>query len=178
MKETPAEAAAILAKGSAALENLFSQLSADAAEARGTIGSGAWSTRDLAGHIETWEEVALRTIEDIRAGRPPSLRNSVTDEASLDLFNAAAVERKAGRGWEEMLTSFRTTNAELVETVRSMPTQEWEQMVPAAEGRPEQTLGETVGSSTGMPEHPFRHAWAHMGDLKTFVDAATVGPKA
>jgi hypothetical protein len=176
MKETPAEAAAILAKGSAALDALFSKLSADAAEARGTIGGGAWSARDLAGHIETWQEVALRTIEDVRAGRPPDIRNTVTDEASLDLFNAAEVERKAAQGWEETVTSFRATNARLVATIRTIADDDWERVVPGAEGDPVRTFGEHVGSNTGMPEHPFRHAWAHLPDLEAFVHAATEGP--
>ena len=189
MNQTPAEAAAILAKGSEALDAAFSQLSADAAEARGTIGGGTWSARDLAGHLATWEEVALRTIEEIRAGRPPSIRTTVTDEASLDLFNAAAVERKASTGWEETLTIFRATNARLVTTVRAIPDNEWGRVAPG--GSPStrplegglgdnraRTLGEHVGSSTGMPEYPFRHAWAHLGDLQAFVRAVTAGPQA
>lgn len=175
MKETPADAAAILAKGAAKLEALFTRLPAEIAEARGTIGGGTWSARDLAGHIESWEEMALRTIEDIRAGRPTTLRNTVTDEASLDLFNAAEVERKSGRGWEEMLTSFRATNAELVGTVGGIGPEEWDDAVPAAEGNPTRTLGETIGSSTGMSDYPFRHAWAHLGDLETLVEATTGG---
>ena len=131
MKETPAEAAAILAKGSEALDALFSKLSADAAEARGTIGGGAWSACDLAGHLATWEEVALRTIEEIRAGRPPSIRDTVTDEASLDRFNAAEVERRASIGWEETLTNFRATNTRLVATVRAIPDDDWERVAPS-----------------------------------------------
>ena len=176
MKETPAEAAAILTKGSAALDALFSRLSADAAEARGTIGGGAWSARDLAGHIETWEEVALRTIDDIREGRRPRIRDTVTDEASLDLFNAAEVERKAPQGWEETLTSFRATNAHLVATIRTISEEDWEREAPGAEGDRVVTFGEQIGSNTGMPEYPFRHAWAHLGDLEAFVQAATEGP--
>jgi hypothetical protein len=176
VNESPAEAAAVLAEGSAALEALFARLGADAAEARGTIGGGAWSARDLAGHIETWEEVALRTIEEIREGRAPGIRTTVTDEASLDLFNAAEVQRKADRGWDEMLTSFRETNARLVATVRAMTPEEWESSSPGADGAPQRTLGESVGSNTGMPGHPFRHAWAHLGDLEAFVEAATAGP--
>jgi DinB superfamily len=176
MKETPAEAAAILTKGSAALDALFSRLSAGAAEARGTIGGGAWSARDLAGHIETWEEVALRTIDDIREGRRPSIRDTVTDEASLDLFNAAEVERKAAQGWEETLTSFRATNARLVATIRTISDEDWEREAPGIEGDRAVTFGEQIGSNTGMPAYPFRHAWAHLADLETFVQAATEGP--
>jgi hypothetical protein len=188
VKETPAEAAAILAKGSEALDAAFSKLSADAAEARGTIGGGTWSARDLAGHLATWEELALRTIEEVRAGRPPSIRTIVTDEASLDLFNAAEVERKASTGWDEALTNFRATNARLVATVRAIPDDEWRRVAPSAlpvsgplrgasgSGRA-RTLGEEVGSSTGMPEYPFRHAWAHLGDLQAFVQAVEAGPE-
>ena len=178
MKETPAEAAAILAKGSEALDAAFSKLSADAAEARATIGGGTWSARDLAGHLATWEEVALRTIEEIRAGRPPSIRTTITDEASLDLFNAAEVERKASLGWREALTNFRATNARLVATVRAIPDEEWGRVAPAAGGRRARTLGEEVGSSTGMPEYPFRHAWAHLPDLEAFVQAVEAGAQA
>jgi uncharacterized damage-inducible protein DinB len=188
VKETPAEAAATLAKGSEALDAAFSKLSADAAEARGTIGGGTWSARDLAGHLATWEEVALRTIEEIRAGRPPSIRTTITDEASLDLFNAAEVERKSSIGWQETLTNFRATNARLVATVRAIPDDEWKQVAPEGSpstrplegglgGRRARTLGEEVGSSTGMPEYPFRHAWAHLGDLQAFVQAVTVRPQ-
>ena len=177
MKETPAEAAAILARGSEALDAAFSKLSADAAEARGTIGGGAWSACDLAGHLATWEEVALRTIEDVRAGRPPNIRNTVIDEASLDLFNAAEVERKAAQGWEETVTSFRETNARLVATIRTIASDDWERVPPGGGDDRPRTLGEHVGSSTGMPEHPFRHAWAHLPDLETFVQAATEGPR-
>jgi hypothetical protein len=176
VNETPAEAAAILTEGSESLDALFSRLSRDAAEARGTIGSGAWSARDLAGHIETWEEVALRTIEDIRAGRPPDIRNTVTDEASLDLFNAAEIERKEARGWEETVTSFRATNARLVATIRTIADDDWGRVPPGGDDRM-RTFGEHVGSTTGMPEHPFRHAWAHLPDLEAFVHAATEGPQ-
>jgi hypothetical protein len=176
MKETPAEAAAILTEGCAALDALFSKLSAAAAEARGTIGGGAWSARDLAGHIETWEGVALRSIDDIRAGRRPSIRDTVTDEASLDLFNATEVERKEGQGWEETLASFRATNARLVATIRTISNEDWEREAPGVEGDRARTFGEQIGSNTGMPEYPFRHAWAHLADLETFVQAATEGP--
>lgn len=178
MKETPAEAAAILARGSEALDAAFSKLSADAAEARGTIGGGTWSARDLAGHLATWEELTLRTIEEVRAGRPPSIRTTVPDEASLDLFNAAEVERKASTGWEEALTNFRATNARLVAMVRAISDDEWGRVAPSTGNGPARTLGEEVGSSTGMPENPFRHAWAHLGDLEAFVQAVTAGPQA
>jgi len=181
VKETPAEAAAILARGSEALDAAFSKLSADAAEARGTIGGGTWSARDLAGHLATWEELALRTIEEVRAGRPPSIRTTVTDEASLDRFNATEVERKASTGWEETLTNFRATNARLVATVRAIPDDEWGRVAPSAGasgGGRARTLGEEVGSSTGMPRNPFRHAWAHLGDLQAFVQAVEAGPQA
>ena len=169
MNETPAAAAAILSQGSERLDALFSELTAHAAEARGTIGGGTWSARDLAGHVATWEEVALRTSADVREGRPPGIRSIVTDEASLDRFNAAEVERKASIGWEEALTSFRTTNARLVATVEAIS-------APGGEGDRPRTLGEQVGSSTGAPQAPFRHAWAHLRDLEAFVHAATEGP--
>ncbi|HYR62749.1 MAG TPA: DinB family protein [Actinomycetota bacterium] len=168
MNETPGEAAAILAQGSAALESLFGRLTPEMAEARGTIGGGAWSARDLAGHIETWEQVALRTIEELRAGRRPSIRETVTDAASMDRFNAAEVERKAGRGWEDTLAGFREVNATLVGTVRAVTDGEWA-AVPAGQQDDARTLGEHVGSATGMPKGPFRHAWAHLGDLEAFV---------
>jgi len=175
MKESPEEAAAILSKGAAKLEELFSRLSPEIAETRATIGGGTWSAKDLAGHMETWEVVALETIEDLRAGLRPRLREVVTDEASLDRFNAAQVERKAGQSWEEARQALRATTATLVDTVRAIPAQEWA-ATPLGQGEDRRTLGQHVGSATGMPEYPFRHAWAHLGDLKALVEAVESPP--
>lgn len=174
MSASQEEAAAVLAEGAAALADLFGRLSPEAAEARGTIGGGSWSACDLAGHVETWEEVALRSIEDVRAGRPPGIDEVVTDLASMHRFNAEEVGRKAHRSWDEALAAFRLTNAALIATILAMPEEAWGTGPEHTgkgpyEGR---TLGETVGSVTGSgPEAPFRHAWAHLDDLRAYVDA-------
>ena len=170
--ETAEQAAAILAEGAAALDALLGRLSEDAGRARGTIGGGAWSAKDLAGHIETWEQVALGTIEDVLAGRTPGIRQVVTDEASVDLFNAREVQRKAGAGWQDTLSSFRRTNTRLVETLRGLSAEEWAARPPGDGGADTRSLGEHVGSNTGMPGKPFRHAWAHLDDLTAFVAIA------
>ena len=174
--ESNVEAAAVLSEGTGALDGLFCSLSPDLAEARGTIGGGAWSAKDLAGHIETWEEVALRTIEELRAGRRPSIDELVTDRPSMDLFNAGEVERKAGRTWVEALSGFRDASARLVAKVLAIPPQEWE-ATPLGQGGDARSLGQHVGEHTGMPGHLFRHAWAHLRDLEAFVKAVRAKPR-
>jgi len=176
--ETAEQGAATLAEGAAALDALLSRLSEDAGLARGTIGGGAWSAKDLAGHIETWDRVALETIEDVLAGRTPRIRQFVWDEASVDLFNAREVERKAGAGWQDTLSSFRRTNALLVETLRGLSAEEWATRPPGDGEAETRSLGEHVGSNTGMPGKPFRHAWAHLNDLAAFVAIAEARPAA
>ncbi len=175
--EGPDEAADILAKGAAALEDLFARLRTDIAEARATIGGGTWSAKDLAGHMETWEQVALDTIEDLRAGRRPRLREVVTDEASLDRFNAAQVQAKASQSWEEALAALKATTASLVATVQAIPPQVW-RATPLGQGDDRRTMGQHVGSATGMPKYPFRHAWAHLPDLRALVEAVEAQPEA
>jgi len=173
--EGPEEAADLLAKGTSALDDLFARLSAEIAEARATIGGGTWSAKDLAGHVETWEQVALDTIEDLRAGRRPRLRETVTDEASLDRFNAEQIQAKASQSWEEALAALRATTVSLVTTVRAIPLHEWES-TPLGQGDDRNTMGQHVGSATGMPRHPFRHAWAHLPDLRALVEAVNALP--
>jgi hypothetical protein len=170
--ETAGQAADILAEGAGALDALLRRLSEKTATARGTIGGGAWSAKDLVGHIETWEEVALGAIDDVLAGRTPSIRQVVTDEASLDRFNAREVERKAGAGWQDALSSFHRTNARLVERVRGLTPEEWATRPAAGPGGDTRTLGEQVGSTTGLARRPFRHVWAHLDDLAAFVATA------
>jgi hypothetical protein len=65
-----------------------------------------------------------------------------------------------------------------VATVRAIPDDEWGRVAPSDGSRQPRTLGEEVGSSTGMPENPFRHAWAHLGDLQAFVQAVEAGGQA
>jgi hypothetical protein len=175
--ETAEQAASILEEGAAALDALLGRLDEAAGGARGTIGGGAWSARDLVGHIETWEQVALDTVEDVLAGRPPRIRQVVTDMASLDRFNAAEVERKAARGWAEALASFHKTHDRLLRTIRGLGPDEWGRR-PAGreEGEAARTLGEEVGSSLGAPGKPFRHVWAHLDDLAAFVAVAEGRP--
>lgn len=174
--EGPDEAADVLAKGAVALEDLFARLRPDIAEARATIGGGTWSAKDLAGHIQTWEQVALDAIQDLRAGRRPRLREVVTDEASLDRFNAAQVQAKASQSWEEALAALKATTASLVTTVRAIPPQEWG-ATPLGQGDDRRTMGQHVGSATGMPKYPFRHAWAHLPDLRALVEAVEALPE-
>ena len=72
-----AEAVTLLEEGHKALQAVFARLSADEMTRPATIGTGAWSAKDLLGHIAFWEELATETVAAWRAGRRPPTEGSL-----------------------------------------------------------------------------------------------------
>src|SRR3954465_16026247 len=68
------------------------------------LGGGTWSPKDLVGHLETWEENAVDSLDAWDRGEPApiaaQLRALGTDE-----FNRREVERKAATPSDAMRTS-------------------------------------------------------------------------
>ena len=79
---------------------------------------------------------------------------------NTDAFAAASARTPAQRrkGYEQ-------THAALVAAVRAVPADRWVKP-PFTRGRP---LGLRLGSILGGPGGPYRHADAHLPDLRAFV---------
>lgn len=59
--ETPSREAAIgiIRDARARLDELIEELSDSQIEAKGTLGGGDWSVKDLIGHLASWEQRSL-----------------------------------------------------------------------------------------------------------------------
>ena len=165
------QAITTLAEGQAALAALFAKLSDEEMTRPSTIGGGEWSAKDLMGHIAFWEELAVETLADWRAGRRPSVEYiSDAGEEGIDAANACNQARTAGESLDGVRARAATAHATVLQAIRAMSEDEWRAraLYPNA-GRA--TLAERLGSTLGAPAQPFGHAFAHLPDLRAYVES-------
>jgi len=168
------EAIGILEEGRGELDGLFDRLSDDQASRPGTIGGGDWSAKDLVGHLETWEAIALHTIEEWRDGVVPSIEDTFAKGSDgVDALNAERWEAKLDLTPSEVRTQSAQTHRELIEEIRHMDDAEWASKA-FYETERRQRLGELLAGVLGAPKRPFGHAYAHLPDLRTYVESADV----
>ena len=77
---------------------------------------GAWSLKDLLGHITSWETEVVQMVEEKLAGGEPNLYPYVVDE-----WNAAQAERKRSIPLGEIQASFHETHRRLMELTAQLP---------------------------------------------------------
>ncbi len=159
-----------LDEGQRTLETLFAKLSDEQMTRPATVG-GEWSAKDLMGHIAFWEELAGEAVADWRAGRRPSVEEVF--ESGAEGIDAANARNQAGttqQSLAEVRARAAAAHATVLGAIRSMSDQEWRAKAsyPGARRR---TLAELLGSILGAPRDPFRHAFAHVPDLKAYVES-------
>jgi hypothetical protein len=160
------EAVDTVARGHREVHALLAGISLEELEEPATIGGGQWSAKDLVGHLTTWEEIALATVEEWRAGEDPAILQTFAADGT-DELNADEVARKSGTPCEEQLRRFDDVHRHLVEVLRSLGGAEWTQ--PARDERdPERTVASLLGGVLGTDGRPFDHISAHLRDLRAF----------
>lgn len=162
---TKREALATLERGHREVMRLIDDLPPRALTRTG-IGGGAWSPADLIGHLAAWEGFALDALHAwSRRERAPI--DIALDERGLNGVNADALAEASTLKPAALLRRSLQTHEALVAAVRAVPEDRWAKP-PFSRGRP---LGLRVGSVLGGPPGPFRHADAHLPDLRAFVVA-------
>jgi hypothetical protein len=147
------------------VRSLLDRLPSRALSRRG-LGGGEWSPVDLIGHLESWEEHALRAIDAWSHGSVAPINREVR-RIGVNSVNAAEVERKAGRSAAAASASAAATFERLLLTIGAISDDRWE-APPTARSR--RTLGERVGSILGGPGGGFTHDQAHLPSLREFVE--------
>jgi hypothetical protein len=165
------EAVRILEEGNRAVAELLDRVSDEQFVEPATIGGGDWSARDLLGHLTTWEELALETLEEWRQGQTPRVETEIFGvDDGVDAFNATTVEAKRRLSERETRTIAERVHAMIVRDIEAMSDEEWAQR-PSYPTTRRGRLGELLGSILGAPKRPFGHAFAHLEDLRAFVDS-------
>jgi hypothetical protein len=163
MPDSREDAIRIVSEGHRSVEELLSGLDDHAFVRRSTIGEGEWSAKDLAGHLADWEEYALRSLGEWRSGVRPWFEGVDTDRVNDEMIlrhlddPAADVRRR----FTELHERFR---AALID----MSDDEWSEPSSYETDRP-RSLGELLGAVVGGDDGLFRHADAHLGDLRDYV---------
>ena len=157
------EALATLRDGDARIQDLLAGLTPDELSAPATIGGGDWSAKDLVGHLAFWEELALSALTVWKQGAEPDTVGAV------DEVNAANHVRKAKWSLERVLAESREVHERLMREIKGLPDREWSAPPPKSFARRE-SLGARLGGLTGAADGMFRHAFAHLGDLRGYVE--------
>jgi len=161
---TRREAIAILEEGRARIDELLDLLPRAAMTIPG-LGGGAWSPKDLIGHLASWEEHALDALAAWgRDQRAPI--DGLWRTVSITRINDQAVRRKASWSLAKVLRESERTHEELLEAIRSMPDARWRS---PATSRGRKPLGARLGSIL-VGAGPFAHDAAHLRTLRGFVD--------
>jgi hypothetical protein len=135
------------------------------------IGRGRWSPKDLIGHLATWEGFALEALAawDEEKGWH---RESELWTRGVNPTNRTELERKRKLSAPEVRRRADATHRELVRRLEAMSDARWR---GPATRRGRRSLGERLGGILGGPAGPFRHAEAHLRDLRRFCGAAPSG---
>ena len=129
------------------------------------LGGGTWSPKDLMGHLETWEENALDSLDAWDRGEPAPIAAQL-QALGTDAFNRREVERKAATPSDAMRTSAAATHARMLERFAALTDERWSSPPVAGD---DSTVGASLGGTLGGELGPFRHDPDHWPDLEAFA---------
>src|SRR3954452_24401085 len=133
--------------------------------ATGGLGGGRWSPKDLVGHLETWEENALDSLDAWDRGEPAPIAAQL-QALGTDAFNRPYVERKAATPIDAMRPSAAATHARMLERFAALTDERWSSAPVAGD---DSTVGASLGGTLGGELGPFRHDPDHWPDLEAFA---------
>jgi hypothetical protein len=167
MPVTREEALAALRDGDRRIQRLVAKLSDADLARRSVLGGGDWSVADLLGHLASWEQRALDGIECWREGRTWQLLNG---NRAVDDLNEANVRGWRRRGPARTVGAAAQFHDALMAAIGGLTDRDWRSTMALSSGH-RQRLSTNLGGTLWGPRGPFRHADAHLPDLKAFVSS-------
>ena len=161
------EAIGLLEDQHAEVASLLAELDPEAFERRGTIGDGEWSAKDLAAHLGSWEEFALEVMDAFGRGERPPIEDEFADPGATDRLNAREERRFLDARGDEVMARFEDLHRRIVDRTASMSDDEWTAGYPF--DADDETIGDRIGSLLGSEDGRFRHASAHLPDLRAYA---------
>jgi hypothetical protein len=144
--------------------DLVSTVASAAMTATG-LGGGAWSPKDLLGHLESWEQHALDALDAWTSGVAAPI-GAQLEQLGTDEVNRREIDRKAGWSLEQVVGSAAATHASLLGRFEALGDERW--MSPPLPGE-DFTVGGRLGSILGGGLGGFRHDPDHWTDLEAFA---------
>jgi hypothetical protein len=115
----------------------------------------AWSVKDLLGHVAAWEQLALRYIDQWRAGAALDSPGG----PAMDAFNAAEAARRRDLPLEAVREELAGTRRRLREELLALSDAGWDAVVGG--GEQPAPLSRWVGGALGGALGPATHAAEH-----------------
>jgi DinB superfamily len=131
------------------------------------IGGGEWSAKDLVAHLALWHEIALRTIEEFRSGAMPWIVGVFASPGPGP--NDDELTRRAPWPVDRATEAYRDARSATTSALTGLAANEWSAPVPGWTEAPAE-LGGLLGVVLGTEGLPFGHAFAHLDELRAFVD--------
>jgi hypothetical protein len=135
------------------------------ARVRPGLGGGAWSPKDLLGHLEGWEQHALDALEAWDRNERAPIDVALAREG-LTSVNRREVERKATRSFPSIAAGAARTHDRLLDAIGTMTDRRWRS---PATSRGRKPLGHRLGQLL-VGAGPFGHDRAHHPSLRAFVE--------
>jgi len=77
---------------------------------------GAWTLKDVLGHLADWEKVGVEGLRCMALGRRPAVE-AISD---IDAWNADHAAARLGQSWDEVWTDFHGTRDDLMDILAGM----------------------------------------------------------
>jgi len=158
------EAIGILQIGRTQIDALIHQIPKQALTTPG-LGGGAWSPKDLVGHLASWEEHALDAVAAWERGERAPI-DDLGRMLSTRAINDQNVSRKSGWSFARVHRESERTHEELIDAIRTLDQGRWTVPVGPRGRRP---LWQRLGGILSGPGGPFRHDESHVPSLADFV---------
>ena len=122
---------------------------------------GGWSIKDILAHITAWQKRTLHRLEAAKRNEKPA-HQPVSNEEEMDRVNAQFYQESKNRPLTEVLSDFRTTHAQMLETVQGMSEEDLfdAQKFAWTEGSP---LWQNVAGNT------YEHIDEHYGPIQQWL---------
>ena len=162
---TRRRAIGILRVGMAEVFALYDRLPPRARTTPG-LGGGEWSPKDLLGHLESWQEYALQALDAWDDGHSPAI-DAVIWSTSTSALNRDAVHAKSSRRAADQRRRAEATHDRLLSRLEAFGDARWKR---PGTPRGRTPAGARLGNLLAGPGGPFRHAEAHLPQLRAFVE--------
>jgi uncharacterized damage-inducible protein DinB len=121
----------------------FRSFSVDEFDAPNVVG--VWSLKDLVGHIETWDRIAITALENAEVGKTTAWWKIVgVERRGLDQFNEADADNDRHRSLDDLWAKMIATHEELVRKIEES----------------------TALSREAIEEHTYEHYREHLDDIR------------
>jgi len=130
-----------------------------------TPGLGGWSTKDLVGHLASWEEHALDAVVAWERGERAPI-DELGRMLSTRAINDQNVSRKSGWSFARVQRESERTHEELIDAIRTLDVDRWTASIGPRGRMP---LWQRLGGILSGPGGPFRHDESHVPSLADFV---------